>query len=179
VQCIVLAVRDEVRAEAQRLVDDLLATGVRAKLDDRTNLGFGRRITDWEIKGVPVRIEMGPRDLATGEVTVVRRDTGVKEARGLATVADGIAPLLDDIQATLHAEALTRCREATADVGDAKDIDGPGFFRIPWGGLGEDGEAALAERAYTVRCLVTDDGDVPGPAGEHDGALMAYVAKAY
>jgi prolyl-tRNA synthetase len=178
-QVIVLAVRDEVVEAAQRIVDALLVKGIRAKLDNRTNLGFGRRIVDWELKGVPVRVELGPRDLEGGVATVVRRDSGEKEPIGLDGLADAIGPLLGDIQASLYAEAATRRDEATQDVGAAADIDGPGFFRIPWRDLGEAGEAELAERAYTVRCLVTADGGVPGPRGESDDTLVAYVAKAY
>ena len=57
-------------------------------------------------------------------------------------------------------------------------IDGPGFYRIGWDAMGrEDGEAKLRERAYTVRCLVTENGEVPSP--EQDDGLIAYVAKAY
>ena len=76
VQVVVLAVRDdaEVIARCRALTDELVAAGVRAQLDDRTDLSFGRRATDWELKGVPVRLELGPRDLANGEVTMVRRD---------------------------------------------------------------------------------------------------------
>jgi prolyl-tRNA synthetase len=179
IQVVVLAVRDEVLESAQKVVDDLLIHGVRAKLDDRTNLSFGRRIVDWELKGVPVRIELGPRDLANGEVTIARRDSGEKESVGLDGVADVMPGLLLDIQASLYAEADTRREAATTDVRSISEIDGPGFFRIPWRDLGDAGEAELAERAYTVRCLVTPDGDVPGPKGESDDVLVAYVAKAY
>ena len=61
---------------ASKLHEALVAAGVRARLDDRVDTTFGRRAVDWELKGVPVRLEVGPRDLAEGNVTVVRRDTG-------------------------------------------------------------------------------------------------------
>jgi prolyl-tRNA synthetase len=179
IQAVVLAVRDEVRDVAQRIVDELLVAGVRAKLDDRTNLGFGRRIVDWELKGVPVRLELGPRDLENNEVTLVRRDSGEKQAVSLEGVAGAVAPLLADIQASLFAEAATRRDAATQDVSVAEEVEGPGFFRMPWRDIGVAGEAALAERGYSVRCLVTEDGDVPGPRGAADEELVAYLAKAY
>jgi prolyl-tRNA synthetase len=179
IQTVVLAVRDEVRDVAQRIVDELLVAGVRARLDDRTNLGFGRRIVDWELKGVPVRLELGPRDLENGEVTLVRRDSGEKQAVALDGIAGTVAPMLADIQASLFAEAATRRDEATQDVTSAEQIEGTGFFRMPWRDIGVDGEAALAERGYSVRCLVTADGDVPGPRGEGDDELVAYLGRAY
>jgi prolyl-tRNA synthetase len=178
-QAVVLAVRDEVAEVAAKLHDDLLVRGVRSRLDDRTNQGFGRRVTEWELKGVPVRVELGPRDLERGEVTIARRDTGEKETIALERAAIRVCDLLPDIQAGLCAEAEQRREAATVDVTSPEEVDGPGFFRIPWRLLGEAGEAALAERAYTVRCLVTLNGDVPGPRGSDDEDLVAYVAKAY
>src|SRR4051794_14007973 len=88
-QVVVLAIRDDegVGAAASAVTDDLVGAGTRAKLDARTDTSFGRRATEWELKGVPVRIEVGPRDLANGEVTVVRRDTGEKRQAPLGEVA--------------------------------------------------------------------------------------------
>ena len=83
-QVVVIAVRDEaeVNGAADRVAADLQAVGVRVETD-HTRGSFGRRVTDWEIKGVPLRIEVGPRDLAQGLVTVARRDTGEKTTIGL------------------------------------------------------------------------------------------------
>ena len=83
VQVVVLLVRDEegTRRAAEALVDELRAAGHRVRLDDRVGTSFGRRSVDWELKGVPVRVEVGPRDLALGQVTVVRRDRHEKRQR--------------------------------------------------------------------------------------------------
>jgi len=175
-QVVVLAIKDETVEVAQRLVADLRAAGVRARTDERTNLSFGRRAVDWELKGVPVRLEVGPRDLAEGNVTLVRRDAGDKEQLPLDGVVAAVPRLLDEIQSALLDDALRRREAATFDVGSAAEIDGPGLFRLPWDALGVKGEARLAERGYTVRCLVTAEGQVPDP---DDGQLTAYVAKAY
>ncbi len=79
-QAVVLLVKDDGGAgeAARTLAAELAAAGVRARLDDQVAQSFGRRATDWELKGVPIRVEVGPRDLAQGQVTLVRRDTGVK-----------------------------------------------------------------------------------------------------
>ena len=180
VQVVVLAVKDEAVEVCRRLVGDLVARGVRARLDDRTHTGFGRRAVEWELKGVPVRVELGPRDIDAGVATVVRRDREGKEQVALDAVAGTLPGLLDAQQAELLADAEARRDAATADAASLDAIDGPGFFRIRWAAVGPEGEARLAERGYTVRCLVTPDGDVPaGGAEPDDRDLVAYVAKAY
>jgi prolyl-tRNA synthetase len=178
-QAVVLAVRDEVLDAARDLRDRVAAAGVRVRLDDRMNLGFGRRVVDWELKGVPLRLELGPRDLEAGEVTVVRRDVDSKQAIGLDSVASAVPALLEEVQASLLAQARERQAAGTRDASSIADIDGPGFHRLPWRDIGDAGEDALGERGYSVRCLVTADGGVPGPAGEDDDDLLAYVARAY
>jgi prolyl-tRNA synthetase len=181
-QVVVLVIRDEDGAAdaAARLVDELKASGVRAKLDARTDTSFGRRATDWELKGIPVRIEVGPRDLANGEVTVVRRDDGTKAQAALAGVAASIPAILDAIQDGLYARALERresLTETVATIDEAREAARTGFARIPWATLGEAGEAVLATDAITVRCLQTPDGEVP--ASEDDPGVIAIVARAY
>jgi prolyl-tRNA synthetase len=180
-QVVVLAVKDDVLDAARDLTAALAATGVRVHLDDRTNLGFGRRAVDWELKGVPVRLELGPRDVAAGVVTMVRRDDAGKQELALDSAAGAMPRLLDEIQQSLYDQALARTQAETRDVEQPQDVDGPGFHRLPWSTLGEVGEAALAERGYSIRCLVTADGDVPGPRGDgsDDDGLVAYVARAY
>ena len=177
VQAVVMAIKEETVEEARRLTDQLVAAGVRAKVDDKVSQGFGRRAVDWELKGVPLRVEVGPRDLENGVVTVARRDSEEKRALPPAELVSHAPEVLRHIQEALLADAEARREAMTADVDKADDIDGPGFFRIPWDALGEAGEAALAERGYSVRCLVTADGGVPAPDAA-DG-LTAYCAKAY
>lgn len=181
-QVVVMVIRDEdgVGDAARALVDELRTEGVRVRLDDRTDSSFGRRATDWELKGVPVRIEVGPRDLVHGEVTVVRRDTGEKRQAGIAGMAAHTQALLDEIQAAMLATATERRDARTADVAtidEAREAAQTGFARIPWAALGEAGEATLAEDAVTVRCLQTPDGEVP--ASEDAPDVVAVVARAY
>ena len=74
---------------AAQLAAELKGLGVRVELDERVDLSFGRRSVDWELKGVPVRLEVGPRDVAEGVVTVVRRDVGTKQATPLGSRRPG------------------------------------------------------------------------------------------
>ncbi|HEY8981936.1 MAG TPA: proline--tRNA ligase, partial [Streptomyces sp.] len=81
VQVVVVAVKDDdaVLAKVRELAERLRAAGLRVKVDDRTDTPFGRRAVDWELKGVPARVEVGPRDLEGGTATLVRRIPGTKE----------------------------------------------------------------------------------------------------
>jgi prolyl-tRNA synthetase len=182
IQAVVLLVKDEEGAgeRAAALAAEVEAAGVRVRLDDRVATSFGRRATDWELKGVPVRLEVGPRDLTQGLVTVVRRDTGDKDQVPLAEAAARVAALVDQVQADLLAAATARQDAATADVtslADAADAAQAGFARLPWALVRGEGEAALAGQGITVRCLVTLDGGLP--ASEDDDDLVALVARAY
>lgn len=182
-QVVVLVVKEDARtlAAAQTIVADLTAAGVRVKLDDRTQTGFGRRATEWELKGVPVRIEVGPRDLDAEELTVVRRDRAGKQRSRWTEAVQRVPALLDEIQADLFAAARTRLGDRTARVStiaEAREAARTGFAVIDWSALGEAGEKELNRDAITVRCLQTRDGRLPDPqASETD--LVAVVARAY
>ncbi len=181
VQVVVLLVRDEDGSgeAAQALVDRLVAAGVRARLDAHTSASFGRRATDWELKGVPVRIEVGPRDLKEGKVTLVRRDEDGKVAVGLDAVPAAVAAALLGVQDGLLAAATARRDNRTVSVGtidEAAEAAQSGFARIRWSVLGEQGEEVLAAKAITVRCLQNPDGTIPA---EIDDEVVAVVARAY
>jgi len=182
VEVVVVLVRDEegTRRAAESLVADLRAGGRRVRLDDRTDTSFGRRAVEWELKGVPVRVEVGPRDLAEGKVTVVRRDTSTKRAVELPGVAAEVDLDLRAAQAGLLAEAtafrLLRTREVGALAGVADAAEG-GFAVLPWDVVGPDGEATLAAAGLSVRCLQTAEGGLA--TGEDPGPLTAVVARAY
>ncbi len=182
IQVVVLLVRDEDGAGevADALVTELKAAGVKVRLDAQVATSFGRRATDWEIKGVPVRIEVGPRDLAEGLVTLVRRDTGEKRTAPIGEVEHRVTNLLSMIQAELLAAATQRRDDRTAEVAsveEAVEAATVGFARIPWDLIKDGGEALLAREAISVRCLQTPDGGLP--TGEDDPDLVAYVARSY
>jgi prolyl-tRNA synthetase len=182
VQALVMVVKDGegVGETAQKLAAELGAAGVRVAVDDRTDTPFGRRAVDAELKGVPVRVEVGPRDLAEGNVTLARRVAGTKTPTALGAVASAVAAALAEDQQALYDEALARREQRTADVAtaaEAAEAAATGWARIPWAALGAEGEAKLAEQSVSVRCLLRPDGSVPED-GDEDG-LVAVVGRAY
>jgi len=182
IQAVVMAVRDdaEVLTRCRALTDELAAAGIRVQLDDKVEVSAGRRATDWELKGVPVRLELGPRDLAENVVTLARRIGGTKEPVSLDGIAATVATALDEAQATLLAEATERRDSRTVEVAtiaEAAAAAASGWARIPWSALGTEGEAELAKESVTVRCLVMPDGSLPA-SDDADGAI-AVVARSY
>jgi prolyl-tRNA synthetase len=187
VQAVVVLVKDDdvpgvgsAGDAARKLAAELADAGVRLEVDDRVTTSFGRRATEWELKGVPVRIEVGPRDLAQGEVTIVRRDTGEKRSAPLGEVVHRVTNLLPLVQSDLLAQATERRESRTAEVAsvaEAAEAAASGWARIPWDLVRGEGEARLARDAVTVRCLQRADGTVPDADDEPD--LVAYVGRSY
>jgi prolyl-tRNA synthetase len=162
------------------LRSDLEAEGVRVRLDAQVATSFGRRATDWELKGVPIRIEVGPRDLVEGLVTVARRDNGEKQQVSVSDLASLVPVLLAEIQADLLSAATNRRDARTvqaATVDEALEGAKVGFATIAWDVLKDGGEARLAQDAISVRCLQRADGGLPRSEDEPD--LVAYVARSY
>ncbi|HEV3227607.1 MAG TPA: proline--tRNA ligase [Acidimicrobiales bacterium] len=182
VQCVVLLVKDADGAgdAALRLASEISKSGVRVQVDNRVDTSFGRRATDWELKGVPLRLEVGPRDLANSSVTLVRRDTGVKETVRIDKAVRAVTDAIDIVQAELLAAATTRRDDRTVDctsLDEIVDAAKTGFARAPWSIVGNEGEQVLAQSAVTVRCLQHADGTVPESDVEPD--LVAFCARAY
>ncbi|MFC5216196.1 proline--tRNA ligase [Streptomyces coerulescens] len=183
VQAVVLAIKGDepVLAKVREIGDRLREAGVRVHVDDRTDTPFGRRAVDWELKGVPVRIEVGPRDLDGGTAMLARRIPGGKEPVALDALAWLIPTVLEEDQALLLRQSRERRASRTSDVSTTEEAieaaGAGGWARLPWATLGEEGEARLAEHAVTVRCLVAEDGSVPD-ADDAPGNV-AVVARAY
>jgi len=183
VQVVVLVVKDapEVRSAADALVAELRTAGQRVRLDDRTDTSFGRRSVDWELKGVPVRVEVGPRDLAQGNVTVVTRHRREKANVPLSVLADTVAAVLATAGSELLAEATAARDARTVDassLADAVEAASVGFARVRSGALGPDGEDRLAEHAISVRCLQRRDGSLAAE-GDAEEDLVAVVGRSY
>ncbi len=183
IQAVVVAIKGDeaVLAKVRELGDRLKTAGVRVHVDDRTDVPFGRRAVDWELKGVPVRIEVGPRDLENGTAMLVRRIPGGKEPVALDTLVRLLPTVLEEDQALLLTQSRERREARTADVSTVEEAveaaTAGGWARVPWAVLGERGEARLGEHAVTVRCLVAADGSVPD-ADDAPGNV-AVVARAY
>jgi prolyl-tRNA synthetase len=171
---------DGADAVAAGLASELTGSAIRVELDDRVEIAYGRRVTDWELKGVPVRVEVGPRDLARGVVTVVRRDSGDRAEVALGAVAAHVAGALDAAQTELLEQArvfmndrLLKCTSIDEAIEAAKS----GFARIEIGLLKNGGEELLARDAITVRCLMSADMGLP--SGHDDPDAVAVVGRSY
>ncbi|MEU2714410.1 proline--tRNA ligase [Streptomyces sp. NPDC007205] len=182
VQTVVLAVKDDaaVLARVHAIGDRLRKAGVRVRVDDRTDVPFGRRAVDWELKGVPVRIEVGPRDLENGTAVLVRRIPGTKEPVTTEALSALLPGVLEDDQALLLEQSRRRREDRTVEVTtleEAVEAASTGWVRIPWATLGPEGESRLAEQGMSVRCLVAADGSVP--ESDEQPGNVAVVARAY
>jgi len=185
VQVVVVVVRDEDGAgdKAAAIEAGLSAAGLRTRLDGRTDTSFGRRVVDWELKGVPVRVEVGPRELDAGEAVLVRRDSGTKTRVSLAGLEAAVRAALDETQKGLLAEALERRVAGTVEVAtiaEAEEASRTGFAVLPLRALGADGETRLNQGGVSVRLLTRPDGSLP--AADEDGPdaeLLAVVSRAY
>jgi prolyl-tRNA synthetase len=183
VQTVVVVVKDTdgaVSRAAAALVEELKSRGVRVVLDDNVAQAFGWRATDWDLQGVPIRVELGPRDLAENVALVYRRDTRDKSKASIDKVVDEVLRLTSRIQMDMF-EAATARRDAT--ISDCTTLDQAraaaqtGVARLPWELIGTSGEQDLATNGLTVRCLQRSDGSLPDT--DHPTGVLAYVARAY
>jgi prolyl-tRNA synthetase len=185
IQVVVLAVRDEgdVVARCGALADELRAAGVRVHLDARADVSMGRRATDWELKGIPVRLELGPRDLGEGVVTMARRITAGEERKAPIALDGAVAVVQAELDRQQHAlleEATSRRESRTVDVttlDEAREAATTGWARVAWDAVGTAGEAALAQGGVSVRCLRRADGSLP--ESDDETGLIAIVARSY
>ena len=134
--------------------------GISVKYDDADNRRPGFKFADYEVKGVPVRLVVGPRDVEQGTVEVMRRDTLEKEERQLAGIADSVAELLEDIQRNVYDKAL-KMRDSRIVKCDSYDefkekIEDGGFFLCHRDGTTETEERIKAETKATIRCIPLD-----------------------
>jgi prolyl-tRNA synthetase len=164
---------------ARTIARELEQAGVRTELDDRVEVSLGRRIIDHELRGVPLRVELGPRDLAAGQVVVARRARADKETLELGALTTIPQMLVDDQRELLaQAAALRDARTRPAhSLDEARELAADGFARLPWRDVNTEGEARLAQAGVSVRCLVRGDGE-PVDDPDADG-VDALVARAY
>jgi prolyl-tRNA synthetase len=176
--------RSAVLDAAGRLAMDLAAHRVR--VDDREDLRPGFKFNHWELRGVPVRVEIGPRDLEAGQVTVVPRLTGEKEQVATTALAGRAAELLTDAQVGLFDQARAFREEHTFRPGDlgelARLLEDPGGFMVTgWCGSEECEAKVKAETKATLRFLPLEPSPVDGscivcgqPAVEEATWALAY-----
>lgn len=164
-------------AAAAKLCQELVKAGVRAHLDDRTTYTPGFKFNDWEKKGIPLRLELGSRDLDKNQVVCVRRDTNAKVPVGL----NGLSTALEDILAAIQNGLLARAEQFRAD--HTFDVATPaefrahieqGFVRAGWCGSAECEATIAAETKATIRILPFESSPVKSCV--HCGRAAAHTA---
>ncbi len=163
--------RDEASREKVMEVADAcketIGEAAAVKIDDRDQYTPGYKFNDWELRGVPLRIEIGPRDVEKEQVVLVRRDKGEKEMIPQAEVKKRVAELLDEMQNSLFEKCRAFRNENTVEVDDfgefSEKMESPGIFaRSHWCGNGEC-EATIKEKTKaTIRCIPFDAGGEKG-----------------
>jgi len=162
------AEKGEVMAAAERIQAELTAVNIRVKMDTRENLSPGFKFNDWEMRGVPARIEIGPKDVAKNSVALARRDVPGREGKQFVP-QDGLSgrvqELLVEIQANLLARATQFRDENThepANYADFQEVVKDGFARVWWAGSDEDEQRVKGETKATIRCFPNEQ---PGGQG--------------
>jgi prolyl-tRNA synthetase len=154
--------------KVEGLMKDLRKLGLAVKFDNRDNFKPGFKFAEYEMRGVPVRLAIGPRDLEAGTVELARRDTKEKKVVALDQVATTIPNLLDEIQQNIYNRALKFRNEMTTRVDSyeemKKTLDGKGGFVLAhWDGTPETEAAIKEETKATIRCIPLD---APEEAGK-------------
>ena len=146
--------------KADEIIKELKAKGISVKFDDRDTFKPGYKFAEWEMKGVPVRLAIGPRDLENGTVEVARRDTLEKEVLQMTGIAEKIEHLLEKIQDNIYQKALSFRDEMTtsADTWDefAEKIEKGGFVWAHWDGTPETEQIIKEKTKATIRLIPID-----------------------
>ncbi|WP_071134888.1 proline--tRNA ligase [Millionella massiliensis] len=157
-------------ARMEEIAAELKAKGISVKIDDRDNVRSGFKFAEYELKGVPVRLAIGPRDLAGGTIELARRDTLSKEVVPAEGIADRIEKLLDEIQQNIYNKAL-KFRDSMITKVDTYDEfkkvleEKGGFILAHWDGTPETEEQIKNETKATIRCI-------PVNAPEEEGVCI-------
>jgi len=151
-----------------RIKQELLDAGIRVKVDDRENMTPGFKFNDWEMRGVPTRIEIGPRDVEKHSVALARRDIPGRDGKQFVSqdgIAQTVADLLVEVQQALLDRATKFRDDNTHDVDnydDFKTAVSTGFARVWWAGDSADETRVKEETKATIRCFPIDQ---PGGSG--------------
>ena len=157
---------DAVDAKVAPIVENLKKQGISVKYDNADNKRPGFKFADYELKGVPVRLVLGARDIENGTIEVMRRDTLEKETVAIDGIEDYVVKLLDDIQANIYTKALNHRLSMTTKVDTWEEfkeqIEKGGFILAHWDGTTETEERIKEETKATIRCIPLDGDDTPG-----------------
>ena len=176
---------DAISEKVDGIVKELKAKGISVKFDDRDTRKPGYKFSEWELKGVPVRLAIGPRDLENGTVEVARRDTLEKETLQMADIAEKIDHLLEKIQDNIYQKASTFRDNNTFYVDSWEDfrekIKQGGFVYAHWDGTSETELRIKGKTKATIRLLPLDGKEEEGKciySGKPSKGRVVF-AKAY
>lgn len=177
---------NEIYDKVKPIIDNLKAKGITVKFDDRDTHKPGFKFAEWELKGVPVRLAIGPRDLANNTVEVARRDTKEKQVMQLTDIENKLEHLLEAIQEEIYLKALNFRDNHITNVNswdefkEVLDTKG-GFVSAHWDGTGETEELIKQETKATIRCIPLDNPEKEGTCVYSGRASKQRVlfAKAY
>ncbi len=148
------------------IVSRLKALGISVKYDNADNKKPGWKFAEYELKGVPVRLAMGGRDLENGTIEIARRDTLTKETRPCEGIEEHIKQLLDEIQENIYQKALDFRAASTREIDSYEEfkveIEKGGFLLAHWDGTPETEELIKTETKATIRCIPLDGDKTPG-----------------
>jgi prolyl-tRNA synthetase len=179
--------KETVLPRAQAIRDELVASGVRVMLDDRDTQTPGWKYNEWELRGVPLRLEIGPKDIEKSQVMLARRDTREKSSAAMDGLATHVVGLLETIQQALFARALAFREEHTTHT-DSYDefkqiMEGrPGFVVSPWCGSASCEAQIKTETQATIRNIPFTGTSAAGKKClkcDADATVHAWFAKAY
>ena len=153
--------------ELEKIAAPLRAKGISVKIDNRDNVRSGFKFAEYELKGVPVRLVVGPRDLANGTVEMMRRDTLVKESVALEGIADLVEKTLEDMQKSIFQKALAFRNSMITKVDTWEEFQDVlenkgGFILAHWDGTTETEVAIKEATKATIRCIPFDTVDEGG-----------------
>lgn len=171
--------------KVQPIINELRALGVSVKYDDADNRRPGFKFADYELKGVPVRLALGARDIENGTIELMRRDTLEKETLPMEGIAKHVAALLEEIQENIYHKALARMQEHTYTVDSYEEfkekIEEGGFMLCHWDGTPETEARIKEETKATIRCIPLDGDKTPGVCmvTGKPSAQRVIIARAY
>ena len=148
---------DEINAKVNPIVDNLRAMGISVKYDNADNKRPGFKFADYELKGVPVRLVLGARDIANGTIEVMRRDTLEKSSTSIDGIEDTVKNLLDEIQDNIFKKAFDFRNSMTTKVDTYEEfkeqLEKGGFILAHWDGTPETEDRIKEETKATIRCI--------------------------
>lgn len=178
--------QDKFDAVLGELAKKLQAKGIRVKYDNAENKRPGFKFADYELKGVPVRLVMGGRDLENGTIEVMRRDTLEKETISFDGIEEKVVALLEEIQENIYQKALKLREEKTytcTTYDDFKErIKDGGFFIYDWDGTSETEEQLKADTQATIRCIpdaLSQDNLGTDMISGKPAVARVYIARSY